>query len=171
MTPTSVDIRRATTLSPDEVEQLAATLVAVVGQGASVGYLPPLDIETARNYWRGAVQPLIDLVVAKVDGRTAGTVQLESSPKKNAHHRAEVNKLLVHPELQRHGIGRRLMSEVEHIARESGKTLLHLDTREGDVSNDFYRSLGWIEAGRIPMWAESASGSLDGTVFYYKILA
>ena len=55
-------------------------------------------------------------------------------------------------------------------ARREGRTLLYLDTREGDTSNDVYRALGWVEAGRIPKWARSASGTLDGTVFYYKEL-
>ena len=62
------------------------------------------------------------------------------------------------------------MIELEAIAAENGWTTLHLDTREGDISNDFYQSIGWIQAGIIPRWAESADGSLDGTVFYFKLL-
>jgi ribosomal protein S18 acetylase RimI-like enzyme len=100
-----------------------------------------------------------------------GTVQLEWSPKRNGRHRAEVNKLLVHPNAQRLGIGRLLMTQLEAIAAENLWTTLHLDTREGDTSNDFYQSQGWTKVGVIPQWAESASGSLDGTVFYYKLLS
>jgi GNAT superfamily N-acetyltransferase len=167
---TTVSVRIAGSLSESEVDQLAALLVAIVDAGASVGYLPPLDIETARSYWRGIVQPDIVLFLAEIDGQIAGTVQLESARKANARHRAEVNRLLVAPDFQRRGVGRVLMEALESHARSIGRTLLHLDSREGDRSNDFYRSLGWTEAGTIPMWAMSAEGKLEGTSFYYKVL-
>lgn len=158
-------------LSDADIEQLARLLVDVVQQGASVGYLPPLDSGEAADYWRGAAAAeTVILWVARRRGQIVGTVQLEWSPKKNARHRAEVNKLLVHPDAQRLGIGRALMVRLEDHARANGWTTLHLDTRDGDGSNDFYQSLGWVRAGVIPRWAESADGSLDGTVFYYKLL-
>lgn len=34
--------------------------------------------------------------------------------------------------------------------RRAGKTLLFLDTRQGDAANAVNRALGWTEAGRIP---------------------
>lgn len=166
-----VAIERVAMLTATEVDELAELLIAVVGQGASVGYLPPLDPEAAQAYWRHAVAAeQVVLLVARREGSIVGTVQLEWSPKKNARHRAEVNKLLVHPQAQRLGIGRRLMVRLEAIARENGWTTLHLDTREGDASNAFYQSLDWTMAGVIPRWAESADGTLGGTVFYYKLL-
>ncbi len=66
------------------------------------------------------------------------------------------------------GIGRALLAEAEMTARAAGKTLLVLDTREGDPSNDLYRAAGWTEAGRVPKWAQAADGRLAGTVFYFK---
>jgi ribosomal protein S18 acetylase RimI-like enzyme len=62
------------------------------------------------------------------------------------------------------------MERVETAAIADNRTLIVLDTREGDPSNDLYRSLGYIEAGRIPHYARSATGTLDATVFYYKEL-
>lgn len=166
-----IEIECLTAPSDEDVEQLAALLIAVVEQGASVGFLLPLDPVDARMYWLHAIDAeQTVLLVARQEGRIVGTVQLEWSPKKNARHRAEVNKLLVHPTAQRFGIGRKLMDRLEIIAREHGWTTLHLDTREGDSSNAFYRSLGWTMAGIIPRWAESADGLLEGTVFYYKLL-
>jgi len=167
----SVSIHQVQTLTDTEIAQLAELLVSIVDQGASVGYLPPLAIDEAEGYWRKAIaSDTVVFLVARLDGDIVGTVQLEWSPKANARHRAEVNKLLVHPRVQRLGIGRKLMTELEAIACENGWTTLHLDTREGDTSNDFYLAQGWTLAGIIPEWAESSSGSLDGTVFYYKLL-
>ena len=165
-----VQIRTASTLTEREIGRLGEILVAVVDAGASVGYLPPLDFEVAESYWRSVCKPEVLLLLAEVEGVIAGTVQLELATKSNARHRAEVNRLLVDPAYQRQGLGRVLMEALEQEARALGRTLLHLDTREGDTSNDFYRSLGWTEAGTIPMWAESATGTLDGTVFYFKVL-
>ncbi|MBX3070527.1 MAG: GNAT family N-acetyltransferase [Thermomicrobiales bacterium] len=163
-------IRVVTSLSDAEIQRLGEMLVAVVEAGASVGYLPPLDASVAQQYWRGVCKPEVLLLLAEVDGEIAGTVQLELATKANARHRAEVNRLLVDPKYQRQGLGRVLMEALESEAKVLGRTLLHLDTREGDTSNDFYRSQGWTEAGMIPMWARSSGGSLDGTVFYYKVL-
>jgi ribosomal protein S18 acetylase RimI-like enzyme len=167
----TIEIERLTALSERDAGELSELLVAIVEQGASVGFLPPLEPDIARTYWLHAIEPEnVVFLVAKRNGAIVGTVQLEWSPKKNGRHRAEVNKLLVHPNAQRLGIGRKLMDRLEALAVENGWTTLHLDTREGDTSNDFYQSQGWVKVGIIPRWAESADGTLDGTVFYYKLL-
>ncbi|KOA20813.1 hypothetical protein CLHOM_09560 [Clostridium homopropionicum DSM 5847] len=60
------------------------------------------------------------------------------------------------------------MQNAEKRATAEGRSLLVLDTRLGDPSNLLYKSIGYIEAGRIPKYAQSANGCLDETVFYYK---
>ncbi len=166
----AIAVRRVSTLTEREIEQLSTLLVDVVASGASVGYLPPLDPETACSYWSKALDPLIDLLVAERNGQIVGTVQIERSPKQNARHRGEVCKLLVDPACQRQGIGRILMEAIVIEARAQGLRLLHLDTDAEDHSNAFYRALGWTEVGTIPMWAEAADGSIPGTTFYYLLL-
>jgi ribosomal protein S18 acetylase RimI-like enzyme len=163
-------VRRATQLSEGELTQLSKLLVAVVASGASVGFLPPLTGEEADAYWKSVLGPGIILFVAEQEERIVGTAQLHLALRANARHRAEVAKVLVHPDHQRQGIGRVLMAEIEAIARANGRSLLVLDTREGDAANAFYRSLGYQEAGRIPHYARSANGDLDATAFYYKEL-
>lgn len=163
-------VRRVGLPTDAELDALTGILVAVVADGASVGYLPPLDRGEARAYWAGVARPGNVLLVAEDGDEIVGTAQIELATRLNGRHRAEVNKVLVHPDRQRRGIGRRLMTAVDDVARSEGRTLLHLDTRAGDGSNALYRSCGWVEAGLIPNWARSSTGDLDATVFYYKLL-
>ncbi|MCZ8521251.1 MULTISPECIES: GNAT family N-acetyltransferase [Paenibacillus] len=166
--PAQVAIEYITTLDPVMREELAELLIAVVDDGASVGFLPPVQREDAGRYWDGVLEPGVHLWVARIGGRIAGTVQLQLAGKANGAHRAEIAKLMVHPHSRRQGAARLLMLEAEREAAELGRELLVLDTREGDPSNLLYLSLGWTEAGRIPEYAISAGGRRDATVFYYK---
>ncbi|GIO68971.1 GNAT family N-acetyltransferase [Paenibacillus sp. FSL M7-1455] len=163
-----MNILEVTAIDADLLEQLSEVLIAVVGDGASIGFLPPLSKQEAKKYWEQVMSPGVRLWIAEKDGRAAGTVQLHLAMKPNAAHRAEVAKLMVSPEARRRGIARMLMETAEEAARQENRTLLVLDTREGDPSNTLYRSLGFIEAGRIPHFARAADGSLDSTVIYYK---
>ena len=163
-------IRRVDRLSARELDDLTAVLVSCVAQGASLGFHAPLAADAARDWWAGVPRDGVILLVAEQEGRIVGTVQLQPAESENGAHRGEVAKLLVHPALRRQGIARALMMALEDEARAAGKTLLVLDTREGDPSNDLYRALGYREAGRIPGWARDAAGTLSATVFWYKPL-
>jgi GNAT superfamily N-acetyltransferase len=163
-------VRRADELTTQEREELAELLVACVDEGASLGFHAPLPMESARRWWTRFPRAGVLLFVAERDGRIVGTVQLHDAESANGAHRGEVAKLLVHPERRRQGIARRLMHQLEAEARAAGKLLLVLDTREGDASNDVYRSLEYQQGGRIPDWARDASDTLSATIFWYKPL-
>jgi ribosomal protein S18 acetylase RimI-like enzyme len=165
---TDVEIRRANRLTPGERDDLTAVLVACVNEGASLGFHAPLARTVAQEWWERFPRPGVTLLVAEQTGKIVGTVQLHSAESANGAHRGEVSKLLVHPAARRQGIARLLMTALEDEARREGKSLLVLDTREGDPSNDFYASAGYQEGGRIPNWARDASGALSATVFWYK---
>jgi acetyltransferase len=154
---------------------LAALLIDNVNAGAAVSFLAPLLPEAAEHYWKGVETALAqghtELLVAERDGLVVGAVQLVLSPWPNGRHRAEVAKLLVLGSARRQGIARSLMREVDEVARSHGRTLLVLDTREGDAGESLYQGLGYVRAGRIPGYARSSSGELHATVLYYRELA
>lgn len=152
------------------LEELTELLIGVVGDGASIGFLPPLQPTETVNYWRSVIGPNVILYVAKRDGRIVGSVQLHMCMKPNGTHRAEIAKLMTHPHARRLGIGRALMQTAEERAKREDRSLLVLDTREGDPSNLLYASFGFIQAGRIPEYAKSANGERHATIFYYKTL-
>jgi GNAT superfamily N-acetyltransferase len=163
--------REVTELTERQASELADILIRIVLSGASVGWMDTPDPVRARMYWLSVVRPDNVLLIAEDEGRVVGTVQLELAQKENARHRAEVNKVLVHPDRQAEGIGRMLMDAVEESARSRGRTLLHLDTDQSAESNAFYLRCGYTPAGTIPNWARSSKdGQFHGTTFYYKLL-
>ena len=155
--------------------ELVALLQDTVDGGASVGFLPPLSAEEAQHYWHEVFQDVARgtqvLLGAREGGQIVGSVQLALATKANATHRAEVQKLFVLSKQRRRGTARALMQALETVASERGRTLLVLDTRQGDSAEHLYRKLGYIEAGVIPAYARNATGELDGTIFFYKLLS
>ncbi|SFA85931.1 MULTISPECIES: GNAT family N-acetyltransferase [unclassified Bacillus (in: firmicutes)] len=154
----------------DYREKLSELLIKVVEDGASVGFLPPLDLTEANQYWDSVLKPEVILFIATVNDELAGSIQLHMSSKENGKHRAEIAKLMTSPDFRRMGIGKILMENAEKRAKSENISLIVLDTREGDPSNNLYQSFNYIEAGRIPHYAKSADGELHSTVFYYKEL-
>ena len=154
--------------------ELIHLLQDTVASGASVGFLPPLSAEAAWQYWSDVFQDVAQgtqvLLAAREAGRVVGSVQLALATKPNASHRAEVQKLFVLLTQRRRGTGRALMQAIEPVARAYGRTLLVLDTRQGDAAEQLYRKQGYSEAGVIPAYARNAAGELDGTIFFYKML-
>jgi GNAT superfamily N-acetyltransferase len=155
--------------------RLADILIACVAGGAGISFLPPLAPAVARGFWKRITADIAagtrHLFAGWVRGTLAGTVILDTGMPPNQPHRAEVQKLLVHPEFRRHGLARALMRRAEQQAGEAGRTLLTLDTRAGDAAEQLYRASGWHEAGRIPGFARDAAGAPHDTVFFWKDLA
>ncbi len=152
------------------IKGLAELLIKVVEDGASIGFLLPLSQSEATAYWEGVGDDDDILFVATINEIVVGSVQLQLSSKPNGRHRANIAKLMTHPDFRRKGIGRSLMEVAEKMAMQEKRSLLLLDTREGDPSNLLYTSIGYVQAGRIPKYAISSNGDLDATIFYYKLL-
>lgn len=165
-----------TSLLAGEIDMLAELLHAVVHAGAGISFIVPFSMEEARAFWRDTVLPAVRkrtrrVLVARIDGRIVGSVQLELATPPNQRHRAEVMKLLVHPSARRRGIARALMTALEPIALSESRTLLTLDTVTGDKAEGLYRSLGFVTVGVIPRFARlSLTPGLEGTTIMYKEL-
>ena len=166
------------TILPEQGQIILTELITLlqdaVASGASIGFLPPLSEEEAREYWISVLEDIAQqkrvLLIARHAEQVVGAVQLEFATKPNARHRAEVQKLFVLQHERKRGIGRLLMEAVEPIARELGSTLLVLDTRLGDNAERLYRKLYYKEVGIIPFYAQNAAGTLEATIIFYKLL-
>lgn len=155
--------------------ELAEMLQASVSQGASIGFVMPFTLEQAQAFWHRLL-PAIEredriLLVARQAGRVVGTVQLLLDMPDNGRHRAEVVKLMVHPQARRQGIARELMLQIQQRAIQHQRHLLVLDTLTGDTAEGMYRQLGFQLAGSIPQYARASNGgTLDATSYMYKLL-
>lgn len=155
------------------LDDLVMLLRNAVNAGASIGFLPPLDDIEARAYWRKTIEELHGrrvLFAAFEDDRVVGCVQLSPEPRKNGDHRAEVQKLMVHTDFRRRGIGDALMKALIDHAQSMGLHLLVLDVRAGDPAERIYQAHGFIHIGTIPDYARNADGGLDPSAFYYRII-
>ena len=167
-------------LSAEEVaarlRDLGALLYACVHAGASVNFVLPFTEDDSAAFWRRKVLPAMRaggrvLWVAQSGARVVGSVQLDHATPPNQAHRAEVTKLLVHPEFRRRGIAQALMAELERAAVRLGRSLITLDTRTGDAAERLYAALGYRTAGMIPGYCRDPfADRLDSTTIMYKVL-
>src|SRR4051794_30329751 len=166
----AVDGRRAIELVP----ALATVLIDCVEQGASVSFMAPLTQARAETFWSdvaaGVARGERTLLVATIGERVVGTVQVVNALPGNQPHRADIAKMLVHSAARRRGIGAALMRAAEAAARDSGKTILVLDTVTGGDAERLYTRLDWQRVGVVPDFALFPDGRLCATTFFYKAL-
>ncbi|WP_341915246.1 GNAT family N-acetyltransferase [Polaromonas sp. YR568] len=166
-------IRRLDAVTDGQLQSLAGLLIDCVEGGASVSFMHPLPIARALAFWRGvadgAARGERALLVAEDAAGIVGTVQVLLDQPENQPHRADVAKMLVHRRARRQGLGEALMQAAEQVARESGKTLLVLDTASEDAER-LYTRLGWQRCGVIPGYALLPQGGLCDTTYFYRLL-
>lgn len=167
-------------LSPTDIETHLSDLTKVlrdsVLDGAAISFMATLTNEEAQDFWRDDVRSAVEtgrrlLFGAFVADRLVGTVQLVVGMPPNQPHRAEISKMVVHPESRRIGLGKALMMAALDAAERANKTLVTLDTRTGDVSEALYRSVGFEQAGVIPGFAYDPDGQArHATTYMYRHL-
>ncbi|MDP3854715.1 GNAT family N-acetyltransferase [Phenylobacterium sp.] len=168
-----VRIRR---LAPAETRAAAPVLGAIlkdcVEGGASVSFMADMTLAEAVAFWDGvALAQAVDgraVIMAEDEAGPFGVVEVIPAGAPNQPHRADVAKMLVHRRGRRRGVGEALMRAAEQAGRDLGKSLLTLDTVEGEAAERLYTRLGWRRVGVIPGYALLPDGTLCGTVVFYK---
>lgn len=153
---------------------LAGLLINAVEHGSSVGYRTPLSYEDAEGYFHELRHAIANgerlLWITLDENGVVGTVQLELCQKSNGQNRAEIQKMLVHQQHQRKGIGHHLLQTLEESALSLQRGLLYLDTEAGSAAELFYQSQGYSYLGEIPDYACTPEGIYHPTAIYYKRL-
>ncbi|KAJ2893838.1 putative acetyltransferase [Zalerion maritima] len=163
---------------------LAALHASCITHDSTIAtFLPPLNHDKLLTFWKEGIaeansgKRLIMILLDESDpgSRAKGTElvgvatmvmpQTETGP-----FRGFIEKVFVSTKARRKGYGRRLMAAVEMEAVGRGRTLLMIDTEQGSAAESFYRSLNFIEVGKIPNYGASPAGGLRDEVFFYKDL-
>ncbi len=166
-------IKRLSRVTEDQIRELADLLIDCVEGGASVSFMSPLGLEKASAFWRHAADAVVKgeraLIVAEGPRGIIGTAQLILDVPENQPHRADLSKMLVHRRARRRGVGAAVLRAAEEIAIELGKTILVLDTANGDAERLYIRH-GWVRVGVVPDYALLPGGGFCDTTFYYRRL-
>lgn len=176
--PSLPAVRRLTSRDLQWLPALCDLLTDSVHHGASLGFLAPMSRYAALDYWHGVFAKLgqhHSLWIASEGqadrpAQLQGAAQLSLCPQANAHHRGEVQGLMVHSQSRGRGIASQLMTSVECAALQQGRTLLVLDTPAASQAEAVYVHLGWQRVGEIPDYDSCAEGRLHSTARYYKRL-
>lgn len=158
------------------VNDLCVVLIDSVADGAAISFMATVTKAETEHFWLHDVRSAVEcgnrhLFGAFVDGRLVGTVQLVIGMPPNQQHRAEISKMVDHPDRRRRGLGKALMNAALSAAKEAGKVIVTLDTRTGDVSEALYRGVGFEEAGVIPDFSyDPDGGKRHWTTFMYRYL-
>jgi len=165
-------------LSPARADQLKPQLVQLlqncVDNDSSIGFLRPLSLPLAHDYWsdvRNSVESGQKILLAALqDDQVVGSVQADLCQRQNGLHHAEIQKLMVLTVQRCNGIARKLMASIENETRQLGRTTLFLDTVKGKPAELVYERLGWLRTGPIPNYAVSPDGEMETTMIFYKLL-
>src|SRR6202008_138047 len=132
---------------------------------------PPRQV--LENYWKGVLLvPERRLVAGRLDDIIAGSAQLSRAPR---NHEAQAvagtpTGAFLAPRARGGVVGRRIVREVESLARELGLAVLNLDLRDTQrAAIGLYENLGYRRWGTHPVYAQVEGRIIPGQ-YYYKLL-
>ncbi|BBG03630.1 MULTISPECIES: GNAT family N-acetyltransferase [Pseudonocardia] len=145
--------RRIVDPHPDTARALGELWIAVTEAGGAVDFVPGWDPAEIRG-----------LAAATIDGVRSGALRMlvlgdETAPDGTvflargsgiAAHRADVQRLMVRPDLQGRGLGTVLLEAAVAHGREMGVEMLTLGARGGTSLPAFYTARGFVEYGLLP---------------------
>ncbi|ESQ79138.1 GNAT family N-acetyltransferase [Asticcacaulis sp. YBE204] len=157
-----------------DLDALSDLIVAVVASGGSISFMHPLPLTEAEAFWRGSLSAAERgerVIFGAFDSaRLISTVTLALAQEPNQPHRADIAKMMTHPDDRGRGAATAVLRAAEDEARAHGRWLLVLDTAEDEGAAGMYEKLGYTLTGLIPDFALKPHGGLTGTLVYWKKL-
>jgi GNAT superfamily N-acetyltransferase len=117
-----------------DAEAISEVIISALRETNAKDYLPEVIARVEQNFSPAAVLDLMGrrkVFVATVGTRIVGTASLEGG---------SARTMFVAPDVQRRGVGRRLMAEVERAAHDAGVTTLVVPSSV--TAESFYARLG-----------------------------
>jgi ribosomal protein S18 acetylase RimI-like enzyme len=168
-----VAVERLTQYSGTDLDDLCEATESAIVEGGGFGWLKAPPRQVLENYWKGVLLiPERRLVVGRLDGVIAGSVQLSRAPRNNEAQAfaGTVSAAFVAPWARGRGIGRGVVSELERLARELRLAVLNLDLRDTQqAAIGLYESLGYQRWGIHPCYAQVEGRVVPGYYYYKRI--
>ena len=153
---------------------LVQLLAEVIHDGGSMGFLADVTDTELMEFWTSELSKVrsgVNVIICAMDANTciaAGILTHET--KTSGRHRAEVRKMMTHPEYRHKGVASQILTRIEAVAFERGARLLTLRTETNSAASVLYSHMGWTLIGNVPNYAASPDGSLHSVSFCYKEL-
>ena len=168
-----VAVERLIQYAGTDLDDLCEATERAILEGGGFGWLKAPPRQMLENYWKGVLLiPERRLVVGRLDGVVAGSVQLSRAPRNNEAQAfaGTISALFVAPWARGRGIGRGILSEIERLARELGLAVINLDLRETQgAAIGLYESLGYQRWGVHPCYAQVDGRVVPGHYYYKRI--
>ena len=134
---------------------------------------PPGQNGMGIHYWKGlvVVQNRI-LIVGRLNGAIAGTLQLVLQPLNNEAQKRILNisSHFVAPWARGYGLAKNMIDYAEKVSKENGASCIQLDIRETQkAAIQLFKSKGYEQWGSNPSYASVADKTIKGLYFYKKI--
>lgn len=175
MDPLHIAVYDSENLSDKISFPLVQLLAEVINDGGSMGFLATATTTELMEFWTSEISKVhsgTNVLFCAMESDTciaAGILTREI--KTTGRHRAEVRKLMTHPEHRHQGVASQILKQMELTAHERAVQLLTLKTDAGSVACALYSRLGWTLIGTVPNYAAGPDGSLHSVSFYYKDLS
>ena len=170
----AVAVEVITELKSADLHDLCDATEAAILEGGGFGWLTPPNRDSLERYWHGVLAvPFRTLLVGRLDGTIAGSVQILRPPPNNEAQAFAVTltSTFVSPWARGHGLAHRLLDMAEQRAREEGFLMVQLDCRETQTAAiHLYKRTGYIHWGTLPHYARVDGRSVAG-LYFYKVLS
>lgn len=128
-----------------------------------------VEIDDAVSRWIGFSRYKCSLTAIK-DGVPVGISTLYLQPYRKLAHQCEFG-IIVAPEMRGQGVGKLLIKNLMHLAKENFKIeLLHLQVYAENPAINLYRRMGFREFGRQTHWIKEQGDFFVGRVFMERFL-
>jgi GNAT superfamily N-acetyltransferase len=145
-------------LDPPLTDRLRAEIVElwteVTNAGGAVGFVAPVTADQVRPVAEAAFAGVADgvdhLLIGLDAGRLVSLLFVADNRFELKAHWRVLKRVMVVPGSQGRGYGAALMREATAVGRKLGLAGLQVTLRDGHGLDNFYRSVGYREVGRIP---------------------
>ena len=169
----TIKVEKLKTLSSIDLADLCNITEQAIKAGGGFGWLKTPPRETLNKYWNGLllVQNRI-LIVGRLNGAIAGTLQLELHPLNNEAQKniVKIASHFVAPWARGYGLAKKIIDQAEIISKENEASCLQFDIRgTQEAAIQLFKSKGYKQWGENPNYAFVDGHTIKGLYFYKNI--